>query len=73
MLVCSVLKNLKCKRCGNAWIYKGTNPYCASCSHCKSTVFIKESSLGQVMTVPDEDNKSEDQNVIENPQSVLEQ
>jgi len=36
---------LKCKRCNNIWQYKGTNPYCTNCSKCKSTVFIKKSSL----------------------------
>jgi len=39
------LKVLKCNRCNNIWQYKGTNPYCANCSKCKSTVFIKKSSL----------------------------
>jgi hypothetical protein len=42
---------LECKRCKNSWNYKGANPYCACCSYCKSTVFIKKSSLEQVATV----------------------
>jgi hypothetical protein len=36
---------LKCRRCKNIWKYKGANPYCTNCSRCKSTVFIKNSSL----------------------------
>jgi hypothetical protein len=39
------LKELKCKRCQNIWTYKGSNTYIANCSCCKSTVFIKKSSL----------------------------
>jgi hypothetical protein len=64
---------LLCNHCNNEWTYKGSNPYCAPCSRCKYTVFIKKSALGQVMTALEADWKREDQKVIENPQSVLEQ
>jgi hypothetical protein len=39
------VQKLECKRCNNIWTYKGKNPYCANCSRCKSTVFIKKLSL----------------------------
>jgi len=39
---------LTCKRCNNIWNYKGTNQYCANCSRCKSTVFIKKASLSEI-------------------------
>jgi hypothetical protein len=39
------VQKLHCKRCNNIWTYKGANPYCANCSRCKSTVFIKKASL----------------------------
>ncbi len=37
------MQTLECKRCSNVWNYKGSNLYCANCSRCKSTVFIKRS------------------------------
>ena len=39
------MKALQCNRCKNIWRYKGANPYCTNCSRCKSTVFIKKSSV----------------------------
>jgi hypothetical protein len=39
------VQRLECKRCKNIWTYKGKNPYCANCSRCKTTVFIKKASL----------------------------
>jgi hypothetical protein len=39
------VEKLECKRCNNVWTYKGKNQYCANCSRCKSTVFIKKVSL----------------------------
>ena len=29
---------LTCKRCKNTWSYRGTNPYFAACSYCKTSV-----------------------------------
>ena len=34
-------ENAEMQEMQNVWTYKGTNPYCANCSRCKSTVFIK--------------------------------
>jgi hypothetical protein len=67
------LKLLKCNRCKNVWKYKGTNPYCANCSRCKSTVFIKESSLPKLEydSLTKEYGKEEEKKVIENPSSAL--
>jgi len=33
-------KELSCHRCGNIWTYKGSNPYVANCSYCKTTIRI---------------------------------
>ena len=43
---------LLCNRCKNIWQYKGSNPYCANCSRCKSTVFIKKSSISPLSKTP---------------------
>ena len=32
---------LKCKRCGNEWIYKGKSLFYAPCSICKTSINIK--------------------------------
>ena len=38
------MQKLQCKRCDNIWTYKGKNQYCANCSRCKSTIFIKKTA-----------------------------
>ncbi len=50
---------LECKRCKNIWNYRGSNPYCASCSYCKSTVFLKKSSLLSDIWLQENDEKGE--------------
>jgi hypothetical protein len=36
---------LFCKRCKRDWVYRGKNPYVATCSFCKTTVSVKNSKM----------------------------
>lgn len=36
---------LKCNRCGNVWVYTGTNYYVTSCSKCKTSVSIRKNTV----------------------------
>ena len=33
---------LECSRCSKRWLYKGSNPYYATCSFCKNSVNIRK-------------------------------
>ena len=33
---------MKCKRCGNEWDYKGQSEWYVTCSNCKTSIRIKE-------------------------------
>ena len=35
-------KRVECNHCGYVWIYKGNNPYWATCPRCLRKVRIKE-------------------------------
>ncbi|MGC9132573.1 MAG: hypothetical protein ACP5HJ_02955 [Candidatus Micrarchaeia archaeon] len=35
-------REVKCNRCGYVWIYKGNNPYYATCPRCHRLVKIGE-------------------------------
>ncbi|TVP40184.1 hypothetical protein [Candidatus Nitrosocosmicus arcticus] len=37
--------SLSCKRCGNLWLYTGTNNYVTSCSKCKTSVSIRKNQV----------------------------
>jgi len=38
---------LRCKRCSHTWQYSGTNPYVATCPHCRTTVSIQKHRVSQ--------------------------
>lgn len=38
-------KSLKCPRCGNEWLYKGSNEFVTSCSKCKTSVSFKKNMI----------------------------
>lgn len=31
---------IKCKRCGHTWKYKGKNQYVCCCPHCRTSIMI---------------------------------
>ena len=70
MLVCIKLL-LKCKRCENIWDYRGKNPFCTNCSHCKSTVFIKKSPHIADIWLQEEAKEPHGQQVIKSNEKVL--
>ena len=35
-------KQLRCRRCGHIWDYKGNNPYICSCPYCRTTVSLNK-------------------------------
>lgn len=41
---------LKCKRCGNEWIYKGKSLFYAPCSICKTSINIKNNVTQSKLT-----------------------
>lgn len=41
-------KRLVCGRCGREWMYKGKNPYYASCPKCYTKVKVEKQSVGGV-------------------------
>ena len=36
---------LECPRCSKCWLYKGANPYYATCSFCKYSVNIRKNKI----------------------------
>jgi hypothetical protein len=62
---------LTCKKCKNVWDYKGANSYCACCSRCKSTVFIKKSPHIADIWLQREEKEENGQEIIESNDRVL--
>ncbi len=57
--------------CKNIWTYKGSNDYCANCSRCKSTVFIKNLSLIlEQNKLRDDHGRTGDRKIIESSSFV---
>lgn len=50
---------LKCKRCSNTWNYKGANKFCANCSKCKTTVYLRTCKIPDPssLTIKENENK----------------
>jgi hypothetical protein len=50
---------LACKRCQNEWNYRGSNPFYATCSMCKTSVRIKDNLTQSDLPVGQPSNEIE--------------